>query len=245
MIDVLVVIPTYNERESLPGVLDRVRRAVPAAHVLIVDDGSPDGTGAYAAQRAATDHQIHLLERKEKNGLGPAYLAGFTWGLERGVRVLVEMDADGSHRPEQLPRLLSALEETGAALVIGSRWIPGGAVHQWGWHRQALSRGANLYVRCALGMPVRDATAGFRAFDASLVQNLVKSRVASQGYCFQVDITRKAYDLGAQIREVPIDFDERSLGDSKMDSAIIREALLRVTGWGVQHWIHKLFGRGR
>lgn len=243
---ILVVIPTYNERESLPGVLARLREAVPEAHVLVVDDGSPDGTGEWTAEQAAADPQVHLLQRSEKNGLGPAYLAGFAWGLERGAEVLVEMDADGSHRPEQLPRLLDVLDaEPEVGLVIGSRWVPGGAVHDWAPHRQALSRGANLYVRCALGLAVRDATAGFRAYRAPLLQCLVGGRIASQGYCFQVDMTRKAAQRGARITEVPIDFDERTLGDSKMDAAIIREALVRVTCWGLQHWVGTLLRGGK
>lgn len=242
----LVVIPTYNERESLPGVLGRLRAAVPEAHVLVVDDGSPDGTGEWAAQRSAEDPQVHLLQRHAKTGLGPAYLAGFAWGLQRGADVLVEMDADGSHRPEQLPRLLARLAgQPEVDLVIGSRWVPGGAVHDWAPHRQALSRGANLYVRCALQLGVADATAGFRAYRAPLLQSLAGGRIASQGYCFQVDMTRKAAQCGARIAEVPIDFDERTQGDSKMDASIIREALLRVTCWGLEHWAGRILRRRR
>ena len=228
----LVVIPTYNERAALPGTLARLRAAVPHADVLIVDDGSPDGTGAWA--QAQQDPQVHVLHRTQKQGLGPAYLAGFAWALERRFAVVCEMDADASHRPEQLPRLLDAVA-AGADLAIGSRWVPGGAVHNWPRRRELLSRGANLYTRAMLGLGVRDATAGFRAFRAELLQRLMTVQVASQGYCFQVDMTRRAADAGALIQEVPIDFDERADGASKMSSGIVREALMRVTQWGVQH----------
>ncbi len=230
----LVVIPTYNEREALPGTLQRLRAAVPTADVLIADDNSPDGTGQWADEAAAADEQAHVLHRAGKEGLGPAYLAGFAWGLERGYEVLVEMDADASHRPEQLPGILAAIDE-GADLAIGSRWIPGGRVHDWPLQRLLLSRGANLYVRILLGLGVNDATAGFRAFRADLLRTLLAQQIASQGYCFQVDMTRRAHAAGARIREVPIDFDERTEGASKMSSSIVREALTKVTGWGLQH----------
>lgn len=238
---VLVVIPTYDEREALPGTLARLRTAVPSAHVLIVDDASPDGTGQWADGAAGRDGHVHVLHRAGKEGLGPAYLAGFDWGLARGYEVLVEMDADASHRPEQLPRLLSAITE-GADLVIGSRWVRGGRVHDWPLRRLVLSRGANLYAGTLMGLPVRDATAGYRAFRAPLLRSLVEQRVASQGYCFQVDMTRRARDLGAVIREVPIDFDERAEGASKMNSGIVREALVKVTAWGVRHRAQQVLG---
>ena len=228
----LIVIPTYDEREALPGTLSRLRAAVPEAHVLVVDDSSPDGTGKWAESIAAQDPAVHVLHRAGKQGLGPAYLAGFAWGLERGYRLLGEMDADASHRPEQLPGLLEAVRR-GADLAIGSRWIPGGAVHDWPVHRLLLSRGANLYVRLLMGLGVSDATAGFRVFRAELLERLVAEDIASQGYCFQVDMTRRARDLGAVITEVPIDFDERTEGASKMSSRIVREALVKVTLWGV------------
>ncbi len=237
----LVVIPTYDEREALPGTLARLRAAVPEAHVLVVDDSSPDGTGEWADEVAARDEAVHVLHRADKEGLGPAYLAGFAWGLERGYDVLVEMDADASHRPEQLPRLLDAVAE-GADLVIGSRWVPGGSVHDWPLRRLVLSRGANLYAGMLMGLEVRDATAGFRAFRAPLLRRLMEQQVASQGYCFQVDMTRRARDLGADIREVPIDFDERAEGASKMSSAIVREALVKVTAWGLGHRAQQVLG---
>lgn len=228
---VLVVIPTYQERTALPGTLGRLRAAVPAAHALVVDDASPDGTGEWALQEADRDPHVHVMQRREKNGLGPAYLAGFAWGLERGYDVLVEMDADASHRPEQLPRLLDALDE--ADLVIGSRWVRGGRVHDWPLHRLMLSRGANLYTRMLLGLGVRDATAGFRAFRTPMLQRILADDIASQGYCFQVDMTRRAVDAGARVCEVPIDFDERAEGASKMSGGIVREALVKVTWWGL------------
>lgn len=228
----LIVIPTYDEREALPGTLARLRAAVPEADVLVVDDSSPDGTGAWAEQTAARDPAVHVLHRTGKQGLGPAYLAGFAWGLDRGYQQLGEMDADASHRPEQLPGLLEAVRR-GADLAIGSRWIPGGAVHDWPLHRLVLSRGANLYVRALMGLGVSDATAGFRVFRAELLERLIAEDVASQGYCFQVDMTRRARDLDAVIAEVPIDFDERTEGASKMSSGIVREALVKVTLWGL------------
>ena len=228
----LVVIPTYDERETLPGTLARLRTAVPEVDVLVVDDSSPDGTGDWAETVAAEDPAVHVLHRAGKQGLGPAYLAGFAWGLERGYQQLVEMDADASHRPEQLPGLLEAVRR-GADLAIGSRWIPRGAVHDWPVHRLLLSRGANLYVQLLLGLGVADATAGYRVFRAELLEDLIATDIASQGYCFQIDMTRRARDLGAVITEVPIDFDERTAGASKMSSSIVREALLKVTSWGL------------
>lgn len=244
----LVIIPTYDEREALPGTLARLRTAVPDADVLIADDASPDGTGQLAEEIAATDDAIHVLHRRGKEGLGPAYLAGFGWGLERGYDVLVEMDADASHRPEQLPRILDAVA-AGADLGIGSRWIRGGRVHDWPLRRLVLSRGANAYVGIAIGLPVRDATAGFRAYRAELLRRLLAEDIASQGYCFQVDMTRRSARLGADIREVPIDFDERVEGVSKMSGSIVREALVSVTRWGIERRAQQLLGalgyRGR
>lgn len=237
----LVIIPTYNERAALPGTLARLRAAVPHAHALVVDDASPDGTGAWAEAAAEADAQVHVLHRAGKEGLGPAYLAGFSWGLERDFEVLVEMDADASHRPEQLPGLLEAIRR-GADLAIGSRWVPGGRVHNWPVHRLLLSRGANLYVRMMLGLRIGDATAGFRAFRAPMLRTVVAEDIASHGYCFQVDMTRRARRAGAVIAEVPIDFDERTEGASKMSSAIVKEALLLITRWGIRHRTQQLLG---
>ncbi|MGC0271506.1 polyprenol monophosphomannose synthase [Pseudactinotalea sp. Z1739] len=230
---VVVVIPTYNERTSLPVTLSHLRQRVPGADVLVVDDASPDGTGAWAGAVAEQDPQVHVLHRAGKEGLGPAYLAGFAWALERGYDVLVEMDADGSHRAEDLPALLTALT-SGVDLVIGSRWIPGGAVQNWPAHRRWLSRSANRYAKAALGLGVRDATAGFRAYPADTLRGLDLAGVASQGYCFQIDLTWRVHRGGGLIVEVPITFVEREQGTSKMDRSIVVEALWRVTAWGVQ-----------
>jgi len=228
---VVVVIPTYNEAANLEPVLARLRLAVPQADVLVVDDASPDGTGVLADRLAGADPAVAVLHRPAKEGLGAAYLAGFEWGLTRGYDVLVEMDADGSHRPEELPRLLAAL--SGADLVIGSRWIPGGAVHDWPLHRRLLSRGGNAYARLVLGLPLRDVTAGFRAFRRGTLEGVKLCDVASQGYCFQVDVAWRAVAAGCRVVEVPITFVERERGVSKMDRAIVTEALWRVTAWGL------------
>ena len=230
---VLVVIPTYNERENLDKIITRVRSSVPAAHVLVADDNSPDGTGQLADELAAADDHLHVLHRPGKQGLGAAYLHGFSWAAEQGYDVVVEMDADGSHQPEDLPRLLAALDDDGADLVIGSRWVPGGRVENWPWHRLVLSRGANTYTRLAMGLPVRDATAGYRAYRARVLARVRLDEVQSQGYCFQVDMTWRALRAGAVVREVPITFVERAAGRSKMSNRIVVEALVRVTGWGV------------
>jgi len=230
-VSVLVVMPTYCERESLPRTLARLRSAVPAADVLVVDDASPDGTGEAAQRIADDDPQVHVLHRTGARGLGGAYLAGFAWGLGRGYQVLVEMDADGSHQPEQLPRLLDAVE-AGAGLAIGSRWVPGGEVVNWPASRKALSRGANLYTRWAMGLSLHDATGGFRAYRREVLADLDLADVASEGYCFQVDLAWRAVRAGHPVVEVPITFVERELGSSKMSREIVREALWRVTVWG-------------
>ncbi|HEV7208660.1 MAG TPA: polyprenol monophosphomannose synthase [Mycobacteriales bacterium] len=228
---ILVCIPTYDERGTLPDTVARLRAAVPAADLLILDDASPDGTGDIADTLAATDAQIHVAHRPGKAGLGAAYVDGFTWGLGRGYDVLVEMDADGSHQPEELPRLLSALR--GADVVLGSRWVTGGQVRNWPASRLLLSRGGNAYTRLALGIPIADATGGFRAYRADVLRALPLAGVSSQGYCFQVDLLYQALRAGFRVVEVPITFVERSVGYSKMNRAIVIEALWRVTRWGV------------
>ena len=238
---VLVIIPTYNERDTLPVVVARTRAAVPEADILVADDNSPDGTGDIADELAAADKHIHVLHREGKQGLGAAYLAGFRWGSAHGYDTLVEMDADGSHPPEQLPDLLRAL--TDADVVIGSRWVPGGQVVNWPRSRELLSRGGNTYARVILGVPVHDATAGFRAYRRSALTALSLAEVQSQGYCFQVDLTRRAAAAGLRIVEVPITFVEREVGDSKMSRAIVAEALWRVTAWGVRDRTRRLVGR--
>ena len=227
---VLVIVPTYNERENLDRVLDRLAAAVPAADVLVVDDGSPDGTGDLADARAARDGRVHVLHRTTKSGLGGAYVAGFRWGLEQGYDALVEMDADGSHAPEQLPDLLAAL--AGADVVLGSRWVEGGSVVDWPRRREILSRGGNTYTRLALGLPVRDATGGFRVYRREVLAAMDLGDIASQGYCFQVDLVWRAWQAGWRVVEVPIRFVERTAGVSKMDQKIVVEALWRVTVWG-------------
>lgn len=228
---VLVVIPTYDERDNLPGVLGRLRASVPAADVLVVDDDSPDGTGALADELSAADPQVHVLHRPAKQGLGPAYLAGFGWGLARGYDAFVEMDADGSHAPEQLPNLLAALP--GADVVLGSRWIPGGSVVDWPRRREVLSRGGNAYARVLLRLPVRDATGGFRVYRRSVLEAIELDDVASAGYCFQVDLLLRAWRASFRIVEVPITFAERVAGVSKMDRHVVQEALWRITVWGL------------
>ena len=228
---VLVVVPTYDEVENLEPVLERLHRSVPTAHALVVDDGSPDGTGELADKLAALDPRVHVLRRTVKSGLGPAYVAGFRWGRQRGYDVLVEMDADGSHPPEQLPRLLDRLAE--ADLVLGSRYVPGGEVRDWPAHRLLLSRAGNLYTRWALRLPLSDATGGYRAVRGELVDRLPFDDVASQGYCFQVDWAWRTWRSGARVVEVPITFTERAFGRSKMTLSIVDEALVRVTWWGL------------
>jgi dolichol-phosphate mannosyltransferase len=229
---VAVIIPTYDERENLEAIVSRVHASVPEASVLVVDDNSPDGTGEVADKLAAGDSRIEVLHRAGKSGLGSAYIAGFRWGLEQGYGAMVEMDADGSHQPEELPQLLAAAER-GADLVIGSRWVPGGTVHNWPKSREVLSRGANLYTRLMLSIPVRDATGGFRVYRAGTLRALNLDDVASQGYCFQIDLTLRTLHAGLKVVEVPITFTERTRGASKMSRAIIAEAFWRVAQWGV------------
>jgi len=229
---VLVTIPTYDERETIGPIIARLRAAVPEADVLVVDDASPDGTGLLAERLAAGDPQVFALHRPGKAGLGVAYLAAFGWALERDYDVVVEMDADGSHAPEELPRLLAALRH--ADVVLGSRWVPGGEIRNWPWIRLALSRGGNAFVRLALGLGLRDATGGFRAIRRPVLESLLVTEIASQGYCFQVDLVRRARAQGHVIAEVPITFVERELGMSKMSNAIVVEALVRVSAWGAQ-----------
>jgi dolichol-phosphate mannosyltransferase len=231
---VLVIVPTYDERENIESIVGRVRAAVPAAEILIADDASPDGTGEIADRLAADDDHVHVLHRTGKEGLGAAYVAGFHWGLDRGFDVLVEMDADGSHRPEELPRLLSALEE-GNDLVIGSRWVRDGRVENWPKKREVLSRGANTYARLLLGFPVHDSTGGFRAYRATTLSKIDIDAVTSQGYCFQVDLTLRTVRAGLRVAEVPITFVERTHGASKMSRDIMVEAFVKLTRWGVEH----------
>ncbi|GAA3337328.1 polyprenol monophosphomannose synthase [Curtobacterium pusillum] len=242
----LVVVPTYDEAENVRAAATAVLQAVPTAHLLVVDDGSPDGTARVVRGMAAEDERIHLIERSGKLGLGTAYVAGFRWGLERGYPILVEMDADGSHPADRLPALIDALlDDESVALAIGSRWIPGGSVVDWPLRREVLSRGANTYARIALGLGVRDVTAGFRAYRADVVDRMDLESVDSKGYCFQVDMTLRVDDLGGRIVEVPIRFRDRVHGVSKMSRSVVVEAMLRVTQWGVERRFRRAFQRTR
>ncbi|PAY24884.1 dolichol-phosphate mannosyltransferase [Dietzia natronolimnaea] len=229
----LVIIPTYDERENLPGVVERLLASAPDVAVLIADDNSPDGTGEVADRLAADDPRgrITVLHRAGKQGLGAAYIAGFRWGLERGYSVLVEMDADGSHPPERLPAMLAEID-AGADLVIGSRYVPGGSVENWPWQRHVISRGGNVYSRIMLGVGIKDITAGFRAYRSESLSRLDMDAIESKGYCFQIDMTWRLLNTGGTVVEVPITFTERTVGHSKMSESIFREAAVNVARWG-------------
>ncbi|WP_341715641.1 polyprenol monophosphomannose synthase [Micromonospora sp. FIMYZ51] len=229
---VLVVIPTYNEADNVAAIVRRVRQAAPQVEILVADDNSPDGTGAVAEEMARVDGQVHVLHRDGKQGLGAAYLAGFAWARQRAYDAVVEMDADGSHAPEDLPALLRAARD--ADVVIGSRWTPGARVVNWPLRRLVLSRCGNLYARLALGVPVADATGGYRVYRSTVLDALELESVCSQGYSFQVELSRLAHRAGARIVEVPITFAERERGASKMSPLIVAEALWRITGWAVR-----------
>ena len=237
----LVIIPTYNEAENVTEVLDRVRVAVPDADVLVVDDQSPDGTGDLVERRGADDDRIHLLRRPGKAGLGAAYKAGFAWGAERGFDVMVEMDADLSHDPAALPSLLGAVAD-GADLAIGSRYVPGGSIPDWAWHRKALSRWANRYASVMLSLPVADTTAGYRAYRSTMLDAIDLPSVRAAGYGFQIEMTRRVAAAGGTIVEVPISFTDRTRGKSKMSRDIVVEAMVLVTRWGIAD---RLPGPGR
>ncbi len=229
----LVIIPTYNESENLAAIVERTVAAVPAANILVVDDGSPDGTGELADRIAAADDRVTVLHRSAKTGLGGAYLVGFRWAFERRYDTIIEMDADGSHPPESLPEMLRALAAPGVGLVIGSRWTRGGRVIDWPRTRELLSRAANVYARLALGIRVKDSTGGFRAYRAPVLGAIDISGIASEGYCFQIDLTLRVLATGARVVEVPIDFREREFGVSKMTGGIVLEAMTKVTAWGI------------
>ena len=237
---VVVIIPTYNELETLPEAVKSVRTAVPEANILIVDDNSPDGTGVKADALASVDPFVHVMHRTEKSGLGDAYLAGFAWALEHGFYIIVEMDADGSHPADRLGALIGAVSAPtvpGAhypGLAIGSRWVKGGSVLNWPARRLFLSRGANAYARIALGINVKDSTAGFRAFRAEVLRGIHLDEVSSHGYCFQIDLTLRVLDAGYTVVELPIVFKERETGESKMSKNIVVEAMKNVTVWGWQ-----------
>ena len=238
---VLVVIPTYNEADNIRLITERVRRAVPSVDILVADDNSPDGTGAIADEAAIADDHIFVLHRAGKEGLGAAYKAGFAWAKDKGYDAVVEMDADGSHAPEELTKLLDALRDADA--VFGTRYIPGGSVHNWPLHRLLLSRGGNIYIRMALGMPFRDATGGYRAYRMPVLDTINVDTVDSTGYSFQVELAWRTYKQGFKLAEVPITFTEREHGVSKMNGNIFKEQLLRVTLWGVQSRKEEMLGR--
>jgi dolichol-phosphate mannosyltransferase len=229
---VLVIVPTYNERESLPVIVSGIRLAEPEIHILIADDNSPDGTGEVADGLSSSDKAVHVLHRLAKAGLGAAYLDAFGWAKSNGYDVVVEMDADGSHRPQDLTKILDAL--TNNDVVLGSRWIKDGRVVNWAKSREVLSRGGNLYTRMWLGIPIHDATGGFRAYRMTALDVMKIDQVESQGYCFQVDMAWRAIKANLRVAEVPITFVERELGESKMDGSIVKEALWRVTQWGIE-----------
>jgi dolichol-phosphate mannosyltransferase len=239
---VTVVVPTYNERLNLPHLIAAVRLG--GYRMLVVDDGSPDGTGHLADDIAGEDRFVGVIHRASKQGLGPAYAAGFDRALADGADVVVEMDADFSHNPNDLPRLIEAVE-AGADLAIGSRYVPGGATPDWPLSRQLISRGGNTYVRMMLGMPVRDATAGFRAFRAGALSRLPYREARASGYGFQVEMAWKAHQLGLRITEVPITFRDREKGQSKMSGKIVAEAMGLVTVWGVRRLASSLPSRRR
>ena len=228
---VLVVIPTYNELENLPIIVAGVRAAAPEVQILIADDNSPDGTGEVADGLAAQDNAVQVLHRATKSGLGAAYLEAFQWAKTNEFDVVVEMDADGSHSPADLVKILAAL--TNSDVVLGSRWVKGGQVVNWPRSRELLSRGGNLYTRLWLGIPLKDATGGFRAYRMTALAKIDVSKVESQGYCFQVDMAWRVVRSGLRVIEVPITFVEREFGESKMSQAIVKEALWRVTQWGL------------
>jgi dolichol-phosphate mannosyltransferase len=228
---VVIVMPTYNERQNLEIIVGRIRESVPDADLLVVDDNSPDGTGDLADKLAEADPHVQVMHRTEKAGLGRAYVAGFTWALEGGYDRIVEMDADGSHRPEDLPKLLATAKQADA--VIGSRYVPGGTVVNWPKSREFLSKGANLYNRIMLGVQVKDATGGFRVYRAETLRRIDLNGIESAGYCFQIDMTLRVLQAGMTIKEVPITFVERERGASKMSRTVIFEAFGRVARWGI------------
>ncbi len=234
----LVIIPTYQESQNISSIIKRVFDSNPYVDVLVVDDSSPDGTAQIVRELQANNKNLFLLINPTKAGLGKAYVVGFNWGLARDYQVFVEMDADGSHAPEQLPSILSNLHNNDVSL--GSRWVRGGKIENWPLSRQILSKGGNLYTRLMLGIKVRDATGGYRAYRREVLEKIDLNSIESQGYCFQVDMVRRSLQNNFRIGETPITFTERELGNSKMSRAIVIEAFSRIGFWGIQ----RLFGKG-
>lgn len=231
MPQVLIVVPTYNERDNARGIAERLLAALPGTELLFVDDNSPDGTGALLDELAAAQPRVHVMHRAGKLGLGTAYLEGFGWGLARGFDYLFEMDADGSHDPKYLPQML-ALAEDGAEVVVGSRYVPGGGTENWGIGRKLLSRGGSLYARTILGIGLRDVTAGFICWRRAALEAIDLSSITSNGYSFQIEMKYRALKKNLRIVETPIVFVDRRVGQSKMSRAIMVEALLKV--WGMR-----------
>ena len=236
---VLVVLPTYNESENIERVLRRIRSALPDGGVLVVDDGSPDGTAEIAERVGKELGRVELLRRSGKSGLGSAYRAGFAWGLEHGWDALVEMDADLSHDPDALPSLVAPLAD-GADLVVGSRYVPGGSIPNWSWHRRVLSQGGNVYASAVLGLHVTDSTSGFRAYTAEILRRIDLGRVRADGYGFQIEMVHQVLEHGGRVAEVPIRFVDRVEGKSKMSAHIVVEALALVTWWGLVRLARRL-----
>ena len=231
----LIIIPTYNELANAPILIERIFKHIANSHILIIDDGSPDKTGEKIKEIQRRYPGLFLLERASKSGLGSAYRTGFAWGLERGYESLIEMDADLSHRVRDLKKMIEAEElQPNTDLVIGSRWVSGGKTENWSKSRELLSRAANLYVRAMLGMGVKDSTAGFRIYSSSILERLNLEAIKSEGYSFQIEMTRAVYKLGGKIIEVPITFRERENGVSKMSKNIVGEAISLVTIWGMR-----------
>jgi dolichol-phosphate mannosyltransferase len=234
----LIIIPTYNELANAPILIERIFKHIANSHILIIDDGSPDKTGEKIKEIQRRYPGLFLLERASKSGLGSAYRTGFAWGLERGYESLIEMDADLSHRVRDLKKMIEAEElQPNTDLVIGSRWVSGGKTENWSKSRELLSRAANLYVRAMLGMGVKDSTAGFRIYSSSILERLNLEAIKSEGYSFQIEMTRAVYKLGGKMIEVPITFRERENGVSKMSKSIVREAMLLVTIWGLKRFL--------
>jgi dolichol-phosphate mannosyltransferase len=243
-VQVLVVLPTYNEAENIPAILERVRVALPAASVLVVDDNSPDGTADLAEKMNERLGQIDVLRRPGKSGLGSAYRDGFRWGLERGHDVLVEMDSDFSHDPDVLPDLVRPLSE-GYEVAIGSRYVPGGSIPDWSLFRRMISKGGNLYAEVLLGLHVKDSTAGYRAYAATLLRRIDLNSIRADSYGFQIEMTYRSLQAGARVREVPIRFVDRTLGTSKMSTYTVVEALGLVSWWGAQRIARRARSTGR